>query len=330
MKKLLVISLVLALCMTGVVASAAAPTIEASFQDGVVSVDVETSDQQAVILVLEGEKAAGYIDTADIAALENEIVYVDQAATTEGKASFKFLPNENFNAEDGAVVTIYASSTAADAVSMQTLNLVEYTVTYDANGGTLPGNTPSSFKVSPGSSVVLATPTRIGYEFLGWYSGENLVSSTMTVSDNVTLVAKWDAILTVAEKGEGYYGGTYTDNGTTYGVLSVTAKVGESVDEVTGYGFVFSAGDTDLELSPVNEVDMEALKKDGFFTIVYKIEEAYFGTDITFKPYIVVGANDAYTWGQIVTTKVNEFLDSDLGTAEELGFPEADQVTPAA
>ena len=64
-----------------------------------------------------------------------------------------------------------------------------YTITYNANGGTLDDNTQS---VVYDSEVTLKTPSRDAYTFAGWYNGDVLVSSGVwTIADNVTLVARW-------------------------------------------------------------------------------------------------------------------------------------------
>lgn len=64
-----------------------------------------------------------------------------------------------------------------------------YTITYNANGGTLDDNTQS---VVYDSNVTLKTPLRDAYTFAGWYNGDVLVSSGVwTIADNVTLIARW-------------------------------------------------------------------------------------------------------------------------------------------
>ena len=68
-----------------------------------------------------------------------------------------------------------------------------YTVTFDANGGSV---SPSSKTVSPGSAVgSLPTPTRSGYDFAGWYlstnSGSSPENSSTVINSNTTLHAHW-------------------------------------------------------------------------------------------------------------------------------------------
>ncbi len=69
----------------------------------------------------------------------------------------------------------------------------EYTVSFDANGGTV---NPASMTVTFGEAFgTLPTPTRDGYAFAGWFLGEDSVSSTTTYTTvgNSELVAHWTA-----------------------------------------------------------------------------------------------------------------------------------------
>ncbi|MBE5741789.1 MAG: hypothetical protein E7360_00505 [Clostridiales bacterium] len=64
-----------------------------------------------------------------------------------------------------------------------------YTITYDANEGTV---TPETQEVTYDSDVTLATPERAEYDFTGWYYEEKAVNNgKWTIADNVTLVAGW-------------------------------------------------------------------------------------------------------------------------------------------
>ena len=69
---------------------------------------------------------------------------------------------------------------------------IPYTVTYDANGGSVSSSTQ---QFTMGQAYTLLEPKKIGYEFLGWYNGENLISQTgtWTFSTDISLVAKWKA-----------------------------------------------------------------------------------------------------------------------------------------
>ena len=66
-----------------------------------------------------------------------------------------------------------------------------YTVTFDANGGTV---APTSKDVVFDTNVTLPTPTRTGYTFGGWFVGtKQYTTGTWKKDSDVTLVAKWTA-----------------------------------------------------------------------------------------------------------------------------------------
>ena len=73
---------------------------------------------------------------------------------------------------------------------------VEYTVTYNANGGTC-GTASATYQ---GTALTLPTPTRTGYTFNGWYtaaSGGTKIGdagASYTPSANITLYAQWTAM----------------------------------------------------------------------------------------------------------------------------------------
>ena len=67
----------------------------------------------------------------------------------------------------------------------------KYTITLDADGGS---SDTTSISVVYGASFRLPTPTKTGYNFLGWYNGDSQVTSGYWTTDsNVTLKAKWEA-----------------------------------------------------------------------------------------------------------------------------------------
>lgn len=104
----------------------------------------------------------------------------------------------------------------------------QFTVTFNANGGTTP--TPSK-SVSYGSTYgALPTPTRQGYEFLGWFTqqtgGTQVTSSTtVSITANQILYAHWK-VLSILHPVSGGTERTITnikavDNGTVRNIISV-------------------------------------------------------------------------------------------------------------
>ncbi|MDY0294817.1 MAG: InlB B-repeat-containing protein [Acholeplasmataceae bacterium] len=94
---------------------------------------------------------------------------------------------------DQALATVYTFTTMpADALTLYakwTIN--QYTITFDANGGTAVAQITQDFN----TAVVAPTaPTKDGYTFAGWYSDQALATAytfgTMP-AQNITLYAKW-------------------------------------------------------------------------------------------------------------------------------------------
>lgn len=69
----------------------------------------------------------------------------------------------------------------------------KYTVTLNANGGSISGAGSKSYTVSGGSGFNFSgyTPTRNGYTFNGWYNGGTKYSGNQTINSNVTVTASW-------------------------------------------------------------------------------------------------------------------------------------------
>ncbi len=100
-----------------------------------------------------------------------------------------------------------------------------YTVTYNANGGSV---SPASASVTSGSSTALPTPTRSGYTCLGWAASSTATSasyacgSSFKPTANITLYAVWS-------KTENNYVVTYNANGGAVSPASASVKQGNTV-----------------------------------------------------------------------------------------------------
>lgn len=70
--------------------------------------------------------------------------------------------------------------------------VTKYTVTFNSNGG----SSIASKAVTSGYKVAKPSdPTKNGYTFIGWYLNSNLYNFNNSVTGNITLVAKWQAIV---------------------------------------------------------------------------------------------------------------------------------------
>lgn len=101
----------------------------------------------------------------------------------------------------------------------------EYTVTFDANGGSV---TPDSAVTTDGKLTSLPTPTKSGYDFMGWYTqavGGQAVTVNTVFTQDTTIYAQWKE----QDSGSGGSGGSSGgDSDPTYSVsLPGNVKGGE-------------------------------------------------------------------------------------------------------
>ena len=112
----------------------------------------------------------------------------------------------------------------------------KFTVTFNANGGSA---VDPILNVLDGSTISAPpAPTRDGYTFAGWYKDEGLSQSfgfgSEQVTSNITLYAKWDAIVyTITYV---LFDGTYDTMDLSYTILTPTITFLEATK--TGYDFL--------------------------------------------------------------------------------------------
>lgn len=94
----------------------------------------------------------------------------------------------------------------------------EYTITFNSNEGS---SVPSQTVKSGGKVTKPNNPTRVHYEFEGWYSNGSLYDFNTAVTSNITLIAKWRQ----ADK--------YTVTFNTQGGTSISAQTVYKNDKVT-------------------------------------------------------------------------------------------------
>ncbi len=73
-------------------------------------------------------------------------------------------------------------------------NTIEYSITYNLDGGTNNENNPATYTIED-KTIALVTPTKTGYTFVGWYSDSTYINKVMNISKgsygDKTLYAKW-------------------------------------------------------------------------------------------------------------------------------------------
>ena len=105
-----------------------------------------------------------------------------------------------YGSNDKAVITITGGTFENCGTSPYSFDA--HTVTFDSDGG----STVSEQKLLNAPAVKPADPKKSGYEFAGWYLGEEQYTFTANVTSNITLKAHWTPV-TPSEK----YTITYTD-----------------------------------------------------------------------------------------------------------------------
>ena len=195
-----------------------------------------------------------------------------------------------------------------------------YTVTFDAGEGTVtPKNQTVTFD-QPYSD--LPTPTRAGYDFVGWYLNETLITAddTVTVAKDHTLTAAWNA------RGDTRYQVEYWTEGLdgTYAVERTDNCSGQTDSVVTAapeqiLGFTHDQTDSRNVLSGMVTGDGSLVLKLYYtrnsYTVTYydgdtqigKLETHLYGETLTAREYSKAGYNFVGWYTDNTLTQPYEF-----------------------
>lgn len=108
-----------------------------------------------------------------------------------------------------------------------------FEINYNLNGGTLPSNEPISYTIL--DEVILPTPEKTGYDFLGWYSNSNFSGNKISSiskgqTEDLTLYAKWEkSTITYVLNG-----GTFTDTEVIDSLLDAYKGISSNVNNYNG------------------------------------------------------------------------------------------------
>lgn len=192
-----------------------------------------TNGGSAVANVTGSVIEAAPASTREFYALEGW--YLDEGLTQ--KAQFPYEMSGN--------TTFYAKWTLAENAAV---------VTFDYAGGS--GEETSRIVTKGGKVGELPVPTRAGFEFVGWFDGENAVTADTAINANVTLTAKWlgkevtitfDYNIAALEEMLGL--DTIVESPVRPPVKSVTVRAGEMIEKpaalealyVNGVGYLFKS-----------------------------------------------------------------------------------------
>ena len=183
--------------------------------------------------------------------------------------------------------------------------------------------TASSATVEHGSEVTLTATPSTGYEFIGWYNGEELVSNeatyTFTATSDINYTARFNEVptgtvaihITVASTD-----GTTVTNNATGNVKAIINNIGQ--EWATDADFVVGA---DVELVATNDYDQKAYLFDGWYKndvlvsneleITVKVTEAATYEARFFRGCIVIGEPKSSSKGYV--TKITLADGTSLG-----------------
>ena len=148
-------------------------TIELDYKGG--DLNLVEGDEQVLNVTLKGAEGLEYsVDKADVLKVENGKVTALSAGTCVITVSVKDHSDKK--------VTINVTVTA------KVVEPTKYTISYDLDGGTAEG---LALEFEENSFPTLKSPTKEGFNFLGWFEGEDEITS-ISENKNYTLKAKWE------------------------------------------------------------------------------------------------------------------------------------------
>ena len=138
-----------------------------------------------------------------------------------------------------------------------------YTISYDLADGVNSPENPTSYTIESGL-ITLKDPTRVGYTFVGWYNGEQLVTTIdSNTLENISLTAKWTV---------NSYKLTFDVDGN---LTEKTFKYGESVTAIenpTKVGHTFAGWSKELPVKmPANDLYVSATWTVNSYDITYDL-----------------------------------------------------------
>ena len=267
----------------GGVSNSAGSMFRIRFGSAYIYDNVFTGDVKKVAGLLEANSGCTLVDVRF-----NTFVNVTKYVYINGGGTAQFDRNLYLNANQEVLAAVPATIkgagvSAGTAVDSEATRAAEYayfiapskSLTLNLNGGTLE-NAPTSYKV--GYGLVLPTPTKTDYDFLGWFdnaecTGAPIESISNTANQDVVLYAGWAQNIVASNITYELNGGTAEGLPTEYieglgAVLPVASKAG-----YTFLGWFLNEGLTgeavsEISASATGDIKLYA----GFEAIEYTIE----------------------------------------------------------
>ena len=175
---------------------------------------------------------------------------------------------------DGHTVTIIPSGSSADITLNAIWEPIEYSISYELNGGVLGTVFPASYTIES-ADISLSSPARTGYDFIGWQKSDgNIITSIPSGSTgNLSLSALWKPTK---------YSITYELNGGQNNAANPSFHTIESEEIVlaaptrTGYSFIKwqdTAGNEvkNITARSTGNVTLTAIWEPIVYTITYEL-----------------------------------------------------------
>ena len=267
----------------GGVSNSAGSMFRIRFGSAYIYDNVFTGDVKNVAGLLEANSGCTLVDVRF-----NTFVNVTKYVYINGGGTAQFDRNLYLNANQEVLAAVPATIkgagvSAGTAVDSEATRAAEYayfiapskSLTLNLNGGTLE-NAPTSYKV--GYGLVLPTPTKTDYDFLGWFdnaecTGAPIESISNTANQDVVLYAGWAQNIVASNITYELNGGTAEGLPTEYIEGVVTALPNATKEGYTFLGWFLNAdltGDalTEIPTTATGDIKLYA----GFEAIEYTIE----------------------------------------------------------
>jgi uncharacterized repeat protein (TIGR02543 family) len=169
------------------------------------------------------------------------------------------------------------TSTVTAAITLYARWIINpYTVTFDVNEGDSLGAGQDTRIVNGGTAIgALPVPTRAGYGFDGWFTGEGAqYSDTSTITEAITLYAHWDS--TATDLWDGTIAGGFAGGGGTVTdpyIISRAAQLAYLARRVNFYGETY----TGKYFILTRDLDLEGHEWTAIGTSVYSLNVRFMG-----------------------------------------------------
>ncbi len=119
---------------------------------------------------------------SELVFIYDEVLQLPEEPTKEG---YRFV---GWYLDEDLTIPYNGEPITADMHFYAKFEINEYTVTLDSNGG----SEVEAVTVEWNTAAELPTPTKEGYDFLGWFYGNGTKYEGQAVTENITLTAHWE------------------------------------------------------------------------------------------------------------------------------------------